>query len=135
MQKKHWTRQRVQNRRQQKRRHPFDDSTTLGDLVRPDRWGRIDELIRSLDDYLMESDTPPRQRTGLFFKPSALKAYGRTTLYVFLSHFLQPDTGGQSILRVSKTVFFCYLADSAHCNLGVSMQTIKAAVNKAVIWL
>ena len=133
MQKKHWTRQRVQNQRQQKRRHPFDDSTTLGDLVRPDRWGRIDELIRSLGDYLKESDTPPRQRTGLFFKPSALKDYGRTTLYVFLSHFLQPDNGGQSILRVSKTVFFRYLADSAHCNLGVSIQTIKAAVNKAVI--
>ena len=102
MKQKHWTRQRVQNQRQQKRRHPFDDSTTLGDLVRPDRWGRIDELIQSLDDYLMESDIPPRQR-------------------------------GQSILRVSKTVFFSYLADSAHCNLGVSMQTIKAAVNKAVI--
>ena len=133
MQKKHWTRQRVQNRRQQKRRHPFDDSTTLGDLVRPDRWGRVDELIRSLDDYLMESDTPPRQRTGLFFKPSALKAYGRTTLYVFLSHFLRPDGDGRSILRVSKTVFYSYLADPVHSNLRVSMQTIKAAVNKAVI--
>ena len=133
MQKKHWTRQRVQNRRQQKRRHPFDDSTTLGDLVRPDRWGRIDELIHSLGDYLMESDTPPRQRTGLFFKPSALKACRRKSFYVFLSHFLQPDTGGQSILRVSKTVFYSYLADPVHSNLRVSMQTIKAAVNKAVI--
>lgn len=133
MQKKHWTRQRVQTRRQQKRRHPFDDSTTLGDLVRPDRWGRIGELIRSLGDYLTDSDIPPRQRTGLFFKPSALEAYGRTSLYVFLRQFLQPDSDGQSILRVSKTVFYSYLADPAHSNLGVSVQTIKAAVNKAVI--
>ena len=133
MKQKHWTRQRVQSRRQQKRRHPFDDSTTLGDLVRPDRWGHIDELIHSLGDYLMESDIPPRQRTGLFFKPSALEAYGRTTLYVFLRQFLQPDSDGRSILTVSKTVFYSYLADTLHCNLGVSMQTIKAAVNKAVI--
>lgn len=133
MQKKHWTRQRVQTRRQQKRRHPFDDSTTLGDLVCPDRWGRIGELIRSLGDYLTDSDIPPRQRTGLFFKPSTLEAYGRTSLYVFLRQFLQPDSGGQSILRVSKTVFYSYLADPAHSNLGVSVQTIKAAVNKAVI--
>ena len=133
MQKKHWTRQRVQTRRQQKRRHPFDDSTTLSDLVRPDRWSRIDELIRSLDDYLTDSDIPPRLRTGLFFKPSALEAYGRTSLYVFLRQFLQPDSDGRSILRVSKTVFYAYLADPAHSNLGVSMQTIKAAVNKAVI--
>ncbi|MGI6232483.1 MAG: hypothetical protein ACOYJF_06505 [Prevotella sp.] len=133
MQQKHWTRQRVQSRRQQKRRHPFDDSTTLGDLVRPDRWRRIDELIRSLGDYLTDSDIPPRLRTGLFFKPSALEAYGRTLLYVYLRQFLQPDSDGRSILRVSKTVFYSYLADSAHSNLGVSMQTIKAAVNKAVI--
>lgn len=133
MQKKHWTRQRVQTRRQQKRRHPFDDSTTLGDLVCPDRWGRIGELIRSLGDYLTDSDIPPRQRTGLFFKPSTLEAYGRTSLYVFLCQFLQPDSDGQSILRVSKTVFYSYLSDPAHSNLGVSVQTIKAAVNKAVI--
>ena len=133
MKQKHWTRQRVQNQRQQKRRHPFDDSTTLGDLVFRDRWGRIDELIRSLGDYLTDSDIPPRLRTGLFFKPSALEAYGRTTLYVFLRHFLQPDGEGRSILRGSKTVFYSYLADPSHSNLGVSMQTIKAAVNKAVI--
>lgn len=133
MQKKHWTRQRVQTRRQQKRRHPFDDSTTLGDLVCPDRWGRIGELIRSLGDYLTDSDVPPRLRTGLFFKPSTLEAYGRTSLYVFLRRFLQPDSDGQSILRVSKTVFYSYLADPTHSNLGVSVQTIKAAVNKAVI--
>ena len=133
MQQMHWTRQRVQTRRQQKRRHPFDDSTTLGDLVRPDRWWRIDELIRSLGGYLTDSHIPPRLRTGLFFKPSALEAYGRTLLYVYLRQFLQPDSEGQSILRVSKTVFYAYLADPAHSNLGVSMQTIKAAVNKAVI--
>lgn len=133
MKQKHWTRQRVQNQRQQKRRHPFDDSTTLGDLVRPERWRRIDELIRSLGDYLTDSDVTPGLRTGLFFKPSALEAYGRTTLYVFLRHFLQPDGEGRSILRVSKTVFYSYLADPSHSNLGVSMQTIKAAVNKAVI--
>ncbi len=133
MQQKHWTRQRVQTRRQQKRRHPFDENTTLGDLVFRDRWGRIDELIRSLGDYLTDSDIPPRQRTGLFFKPSALEAYGRTSLYVCLRQFLQPDSNGQSILRVSKTVFYSYLTDPAHSNLGVSMQTIKAAVNKAVI--
>ncbi len=133
MQQKHWTRQRVQTRRQQKRRHPFDDSTTLGDLVRPDRWRRIDELIRSLGDYLAGSDIPPHLRTGLHFKPSALEVYGRTSLYVSLRQFLQPDGDGRSILRVSKTVFYSYLADPVHSNLRVSMQTIKAAVNKAVI--
>lgn len=132
MQKKHHTRQSVQHQRQQRRRYPFDEHTMLCQLFKTDCFKAIDRLEHQLRPYLTDNDVRLRHATGIFLSPKGIATIKRSWLYTVIGEAIMPDANGVSPLNEPRNVFFRYLADPAHGNLGISEQTLKASVNKAV---
>lgn len=132
MRKKHYSRQRQQQARRQRRRYAFDETTRLASLFAPRGRKRANKLIRQLSPYLIEQCRNPQTATGLFFEPSALRAGIKTWIYCEIAMAIAPFDDGESPLAVSRNQFFRYLSSPDHSNLRVAEIGIRNAVNHVV---
>lgn len=131
MHKKHYTRQRVQRQHRQKRRYAFTDATRIAELFTPAGTARLKSLFADLSQYLRKECSNPILARGLFFTNHTFDIISKKWVYTKIAEALRPMEDGSSPVGVSRNMFFRYLSQPPHSNIGVSEPTLKASVNKA----
>lgn len=121
---------RTNQRRRDRRRYPFTESTKLIELVDKKHYGDVVKLIEQLKPYLIDEGRSPFFLTGLLFDLEKVKGQ-RQFIIMELASFLKKlkETNG---LKCSQNVFFRYLSSPEHCNLAISWQSLKVLVLEAI---
>lgn len=129
MAKKRADRKVLQEKRRAKRRFPFNSETRLSDLVKPECYDDIPDLVDSLRPYL-QGEVRSRSVSRLYFDLDKIDGIHKY-IYKKLAEFLVKVVakGG---LKTPLSVFFRYLASPEHCNLGISEQSLKALITRAM---
>ena len=130
MNKRRAARVEQQLAKREKRRYPFKSTTKLIELVDKKHYGDIVKLIDRLSPFLQDGERGAFTLTRLYFDLDKL-AYQRQFVYDELSIFLKrvKDENG---LLVLQSVFFRYLTNPDHCNLGISENSLKALISEAM---
>lgn len=119
----------LQEKRRAKRRYPFDSETRLCDLVKTNCYEDIRDLVEHLRPYL-QGVVGTYSVSRLYFDLEKISGIHKF-VYGVLAEFLVKviAKGG---LKKPLSVFFRYLASPDHCNLGVSEQSLKALITRAM---
>ena len=124
-----------QARKQKERRYPskfLKESTRLIDLVDQHHHSAVRQLVDNLESFLMEGEYEKGyiSLTRLYFNPNMFKKLTRQSVYDELAKFFY-QVKSENGFKCRQSHFFRYLADPAHCNLGVSEKSLKALIAKA----
>lgn len=118
-------RERQRNRKQQKRRYPFNDKTKLIDLVENTNHSRLKKMLERLHPYLLEGEESNIiQLNRLYFDLEKIEGIRKYIVYELASFLKEAHKG----LRFKQSVFFRYLSTPEHCNLGIKESSLKALI-------
>ena len=118
-----------QEKRRAQRRYPFKPNTRILDLLWPKAYGDLDTLIKQLAPYLQE-EVRVTKATRLYFNLERIDGV-RKNVYKELAEFLL-KVNSKDALKISTSAFFRYLSSPDHCNLGVSEESLKALITRAM---
>ena len=114
--------------RKAKRRQPYSDSTCLVDLVRPEHYLRLRQLMKELQPFL--ADGAKTARTPCLTFDLAKLEGQRQTVYNALAVFLFGDKD-KRVLKVPLAAFARYLTDPRHSNFTSKHNTLMDKLQKA----
>ena len=113
--------------RKAKRRQPYSDSTCLVDLVRPEHYLRLRQLMKELQPFLADGARTARSPC-LMFDLAKLEGQ-RKMVYIALAVFLFGDKD-KRVLKVSLAAFARYLTDPRHSNFSPKHNTLTDKLQK-----
>lgn len=119
-----------QRKKREKRRYPFNGSTKLIELVDKKHYGDVLKLVDRLRPYLMDGERGAFMLTRLYFDLNKL-CNQRQVVYAEFALFLDKMKREDGLI-CSQAVFFRYLSCEEHCNLGLSENSLKALILKAL---
>lgn len=124
------TTQKRGQRKQQRRRYPFTESTKIIELVDKKHYGDVVRLTERLKPLLKDGETGAFLLTGLFFdleKVSGQRQFVIDELALFLKKVKDADG-----LKCKQSVLIRYFSSPEHCNLEISEKSLKVLILKAV---
>lgn len=122
------TRKEQKNRKQQKLRYPFNETTKLIEFVEHRHYGHLLRLLKKLRPYLLEGEEDNDFKLSrLFFNQELLEAK-RQFVFDEIAMFLIETHDG---LKYKQSVFIRYLSTPEHCNLGIKEDSLKALILEA----
>ena len=124
------TTQSQRQRKQQRRRYPFTESTKIIELVDKKHYGDVVKLAERLKPFMMDGGKGAFMLTGLFFdleKVSGKRQFIIDELALFLKKVKDADG-----LKCKQNVFFRYLSCPEHCNLAFSEKSLKVLILEAI---
>lgn len=130
MRKRRIARQEQQRRQRENRRYPFKETTKLIELVDKKHYGHMMRLVERLRPYLKDGEGATFTLTRLYFdeeKIRNIRQFVYDELALFMSQVLTENG-----LTCAQLVFFRYLAQPEHCNLGITENTLKAVITEAI---
>ena len=124
------TTQNQRQRKQQRRRYPFTESTKIIELVDKKHYGDVVRLTERLKPLLKDGETGAFLLTGLFFdleKVSGQRQFVIDELALFLKKVKDADG-----LKCKQSEFIRYFSSSDHCNLDISEKSLKPLILEAI---
>ena len=126
MKKKSTKKQRSSKR--EKQRYPFRKETRMIELLHSNSYGDLKSLIQELRPYLLDKDTHFLAVNQLYFDLREIVGI-REYIYAIIRSFFK-GVKKKDGLRCKPSIFYRYLADPEHCNLGIIENSIKTILNQ-----
>lgn len=113
-------------KRRERRRFPFGKDTKLTDLITKGCYGDVYCLIKELSPYLTDGGREDWHRKQLYFDLDKLKGI-RKNVIKSIAAFVK-KVKAKNGFKKSQSVFFRYLCDPNHCNLGIRENSLKSLI-------
>ena len=114
--------------KREKQRYPFRKETRMIELLYSNSYGELMSLIQKLRPYLMEKNTNFLTINQLYFDLREIVGI-REYIYAIIRSFFK-GVKEKDGLRCKPSIFYRYLADPEHCNLGIKENSIKTIMNQ-----
>lgn len=116
--------------KREKQRYPFRRETRIIELLNFNSYGDLKELLEQLKPYLKDEDVYFTTANHLYFDLQKIEGV-RVYIYTILNTFFKSIRKKKG-LACKQSLFYRYLSDPEHCNLGISERSIKILLNQDV---